>query len=121
MPEYSLYLINPKFPKDPPAKFNIAAFNSGSYYEGAEVTFQGVRYIVDSCIRRTPHPRIKRINGRWVVEYTRLWDSERNYQNPNYKQEVITAIQQTELWNALSLLEKFPKASYPSITKVIIA
>lgn len=49
--------------------------------------------------QRTPHPRIKKAKGRWLVEYTRLWDSERNYLNPNYRQEVIAAIKFCEDYN----------------------
>jgi len=41
---------------------------------------------------KKPHPRIKMENGIWIVEYKRLWDSERNHENFNYFSEVISAI-----------------------------
>lgn len=108
MSEYILYLTRPQFPDELPAKVRIYSSDPNRYYAGAEIKIQGVTYIVRMWDIAKPHPRIKKVNGRWVVEYTRLWDSERNYQNPNYREEVILA-----LGHCAKLNPKDPQ--YPSI------
>ena len=104
MPEYILYLTRPQFPNETASKVRIYSSDPDRYCVVAGIKIQGVNYIVRMWDTVKPHPRIKKVVGRWVVKYTRLWDSERNYQNPDYREEVIAAIKFCQVYNDLEVL-----------------
>lgn len=55
--------------------------------------------------------RCKKVNGRWLVFYFRLWDSSRNWEFPNHKENVLAAIAHCKKLNQAEILSTSTESS----------